>query len=96
MARFRSAGRYSPRAHAFALGLDRQRVVGEIAAHHLGQPRQPRRRRIRQQIGRRGAERSDGARIVGQREGDLRMGHGQALDDVGGVIQFGRAPPSGI
>ena len=78
--------------HGFAQGIDRQRIVGEIAAHHLGQARQPHRRRVLQQIAR-GGMAQDGARIVEQREGDFRIGHRQPVDDVGGMIAVRSAPP---
>jgi hypothetical protein len=83
----RQAGE-SGEAKALAVGVDRHRIVGELAPHDGGQPFQPRR------IGRQ--ERALGGGKVDQRpllalqpEGDLGMGHGQPAHRVGDMARLG-------
>ncbi len=69
--------------HPFPLGVKRDRVVGELAAHHLGDA--PRRRlwpRLRGEVER-------VAVAAREREAHLRKGDRDALDDVGDGIGLG-------
>ena len=71
----------------FALGIDGQRILGELAAHHRRQPLQPRRIGIGHQVRRwRHSAAPRDRRPEG--EGDLGMGHGEALHHLLGMAEL--------
>src|SRR3546814_11767436 len=78
---------YSPLflSQTYALGLDGQRVLGEVAAHDLGEAREAGFQHIA--LHREGLEARPVA--VDQGEGDPGAGHRQPVDDVE-ELQIGR------
>ncbi len=80
-------------AHALALDFDRQRVVQELAPHDAAETRE-------MSVGAQGLRRQSQARALPrrQREGDRRVRHGEALDDLGdrgvlGALAFEELEP---
>ncbi len=78
-------------ANALARRVDRQRVVGKVAAEDGGQPGEARRGRIgaRHQVGGGRVEPQQRARFVGQRESHQRLGHRQAPHRLLGMGELG-------
>ena len=72
-------------AHALALGVDRQGVVGEAVAHHRGEALEP----GVEQAALDGGEAQHAPLVGAQAEGGRRVDHGEAADRVGGVADLG-------
>ena len=71
--------------HLAALGGNGQGIVGEVAAHNLGQPRQT----GIEEITGGGGQHLRRAAIGVERKGYMRMGHGQTLYRLQGAGGFG-------
>ena len=70
--------------HAFALGVDGERVLGEFAAHDQRESREAPRRRVLV-----GPVAQQRAAAVDQGEADGRMAHGEAVHDIRRVARLG-------
>ncbi len=89
-ARIGRQGGEAGQRQALALRLDGQGIVAEFAAHDGGEPLQPAGRRVAAvERQRRDAERDLALAVGGEMEGDLRMGHGEAVDRVLRMHQLG-------
>ena len=85
----RRQARETREPEALAIGVDGQAVVGEVAAHHGAEPRQPRRIALLQQR-RNGRRQVDqGALFALEAKGDGGMRHGKAAHGVGDVARLG-------
>ena len=84
----RQAGE-AAQAKALAVGVDGQRIVGELAAHDGAQPRQPRGIALSSSDGVAAGEVDQRALLAFEAEGDRGMGHREAPHRIGDMARFG-------